>query len=99
MLRFTVIIFCLLMIKAVAAATSVAQLQELITQKRFVDAAATGEQLLGQNPLQPQARFLTAYAHQMSSQTDRAVSLYQGLIEDCKLTGVHVTLVRLFPIL
>ena len=70
------------MIKAVAAATSVAQLQELITQKRFVDAAATGEQLLGQNPLQPQARFLTAYAHQMSSQTDRAVSLYQGLIED-----------------
>ena len=82
MLRFTVIIFCLLMIKAVAAATSVAQLHELITQQRFVDAAATGEQLLRQNPLQPQTRFLTAYAHQMSSQTDRAVSLYQGLIED-----------------
>ena len=57
-------------------------MQQLITQKRFVDAASTGEQLLQQNPRHSQARFLTAYAYQMSAQTEQAIRLYQGLIED-----------------
>jgi tetratricopeptide (TPR) repeat protein len=82
MQRFVVILLCLLLASTALAATSVAQLQQLITQKRFVDAARDGEQLLKQNPLQPQVRFLTAYAYQMSSQTDRAISLYKGLIKD-----------------
>ena len=57
-------------------------MQQLITQKRFVDAASTGEQLLEQNPSHSQTRFLTAYAYQMSAQTEQAIRLYQGLIED-----------------
>jgi tetratricopeptide (TPR) repeat protein len=57
-------------------------MQQLITQKRFVDAASTGEQLLQQNPRHSQARFLTSYAYQMSAQTEQAIRLYQGLIED-----------------
>jgi len=64
------------------AVASVPQMQQLITQKRFVDAASTGEQLLQQNPRHSQARFLTAYAYQMSAQTEQAIRLYQGLIED-----------------
>jgi len=57
-------------------------MQQLITQKRFVDAASTGEQLLEQNPSHSQTRFLTAYAYQMSAQTEQAIRLYQSLIED-----------------
>ena len=64
------------------AVASVPQMQQLITQKRFVDAASTGEQLLQQNPRHSQARSLTAYAYQMSAQTEQAIRLYQGLIED-----------------
>ena len=64
------------------AVASVPQMQQLITQKRFVDAASTGEQLLEQNPSHSQTRFLTAYAYQMSAQTEQAIRLYQGLIED-----------------
>jgi tetratricopeptide (TPR) repeat protein len=82
MQRYVVFLLCLLLAGTALAATSVAQLQQLITQKRFVDAARDGEQLLKQNSPQPQVRFLTAYAYQMSSQTDRAISLYQGLIKD-----------------
>jgi tetratricopeptide (TPR) repeat protein len=82
MQRFVAIILCLLVPGTALAAASVPQMQQLITQKRFVDAASTGEQLLGQNPRHSQARFLTAYAYQMSAQTDQAIRLYQSLIKD-----------------
>ena len=82
MQRIIVIILGLLLTATASAATSVQQMQQLISQKRFVDAANAGEQLLGQNPQQNQARFLTAYAYQMSAQTDRAISLYQDLIKN-----------------
>jgi tetratricopeptide (TPR) repeat protein len=82
MQRFVVIILCLLVTGTALAAASMQQMQQLISQERFVDAVSTGEQLLSQNPRHSQARFLTAYAYQMSAQTDRAISLYQGLIED-----------------
>ena len=77
MVRFIVITFCLLLAGTAVAATSVAQLQQLINQKQYIDAANNGEQLLSQNPLQPEVRILTAYAYQMSSQSDRAAYLYQ----------------------
>jgi tetratricopeptide (TPR) repeat protein len=82
MQRFAAIILCLLVNGTALAVASVPQMQQLITQKRFVDAASTGEQLLQQNPRHSQARFLTAYAYQMSAQTEQAIRLYQGLIED-----------------
>jgi len=82
MQRFAAIILCLLVNGTALAVASVPQMQQLITQKRFVDAASTGEQLLEQNPRHSQARFLTAYAYQMSAQTEQAIRLYQGLIED-----------------
>jgi len=82
MQRFVVIILCLLVTGTALAAASVQQMQQLVAHKQFADAASTGEQLLGQNPRHSQARFLTAYAYQMSTQTDRAINLYQGLIKD-----------------
>jgi hypothetical protein len=82
MQRFAAIILCLLVNGTALAVASVPQMQQLITQQRFVDAASTGEQLLEQNPRHSQARFLTAYAYQMSAQTEQAIRLYQGLIED-----------------
>ena len=82
MQRFAAIILCLLVNGTALAVASVPQMQQLITQKRFVDAASTGEQLLEQNPSHSQTRFLTAYAYQMSAQTEQAIRLYQSLIED-----------------
>ncbi len=82
MRRFITILLCLLVNATALAATSVSQMQQLITQKRYADAASTGELLLDQNPGHRQARFLTAYAYQMSAQTNRAIHLYQGLIKD-----------------
>jgi hypothetical protein len=80
--RFLAIFFCLLVASAASAATSVAELRQLIAQSQFAAAARDGEQLLQQNPKHAETRFLTAYAYQMNAKTDKAVSLYQGLIND-----------------
>ncbi len=64
------------------AATPVEQLQQLLTQQQYLDAANKGEQLLKQSPNNARAKFLTAYAYQMSAQTDKAAVLYQDLIKD-----------------
>ncbi|MCP4875872.1 MAG: tetratricopeptide repeat protein [Gammaproteobacteria bacterium] len=82
MQRFLVILFCLLGVVSASAATPVQQLQQLIEQENFAQAAKNGERLLQQNPKQLRARFLTAYAYQMRANTDKAVALYQGLIDD-----------------
>ncbi len=80
--RFILVLCCLLVTKSVLAVASVKQLQQLIAEQNFAAAAQSGEQLLQQNSSHTRTRFLTAYAHQMSAQTDRAVTLYQSLIED-----------------
>lgn len=80
--RFLAILFCLLVASAATAATSVVELRQLITQSQFAAAARDGEQLLRQDPKHAETRFLTAYAYQMNADKDRAVSLYQGLIND-----------------
>jgi Flp pilus assembly protein TadD len=80
--RFLVIFLALLATAAASAATSVKQVQQLLEQQKYVDAANAGEQLLQQSPEHARTRFLTAYAYQMSSQTDKAVMLYQDLIKD-----------------
>jgi len=82
MQRFIVILFCLLVTDSAVSATTIPQLQQLISQQRFAVAARDGEQMLRQNPNQLHTRFLTAYAYQMSAQTDKAIALYQGLIND-----------------
>ncbi len=64
------------------AATSVEQLQQLLTQQQYLEAANKGEQMLKQSPDNAHARFLTAYAYQMSAQTDKAIVIYQDLIKD-----------------
>ncbi|MBT8437766.1 MAG: hypothetical protein KJP11_10365, partial [Gammaproteobacteria bacterium] len=81
MLRFLVIFTALLATTPVSAATSVKQVQQLLEQQKYVDAANAGEQLLQQSPEHARTRFLTAYAYQMSAQTDKAVMLYQDLIK------------------
>jgi predicted Zn-dependent protease len=82
MLRFLVIFTALLATTPASAATSVKQVQQLLEQQKYVDAANAGEQLLQQSPGHTRTRFLTAYAYQMSAQTDKAVMLYQDLIKD-----------------
>jgi tetratricopeptide (TPR) repeat protein len=82
MLRFLVIFISLIASAAASGATSVKQVQQLLEQQNYVDAANAGEQLLQQSPEHARTRFLTAYAYQMSAQTDKAVMLYQDLIKD-----------------
>lgn len=82
MLRFLVIFISLIASAAASATTSVKQVQQLLEQQKYVDAANAGEQLLLQSPEHARTRFLTAYAYQMSAQTDKAVMLYQDLIKD-----------------
>ena len=81
MIRFTLALLCLLASVSAQAAVSLEQLQQLIAQQRYDAAALRGEELLQQNPRHARARFLTAYAHQMSNQPNQAVSHYQALIE------------------
>ena len=80
--RFILIFLCLLATAAASAATSIQQLQQLLEQQQYADAVDTGEQLLAQNPQHTRARFLTAYAYQMSAQPEKAEKLYQNLIKD-----------------
>jgi len=80
--RFVILFFCLLTVDSALAATSLKQLQQLIAQEKYVAAARGGESLLQENPKHTQARFLTAYAYQMSRQKDKAIALYRALISD-----------------
>ena len=80
--RFILIFLCLLATAAASAATSIQQLQQLLEQQQYADAVNAGKQLLAQNPKHTRARFLTAYAYQMSAQPEKAEILYQNLIED-----------------
>ena len=82
MLRFIILLFCLLPAGSALAATSIKQLQQLIAQEKFVAAAQDGESMLREHPKHVQVRFLTAYAYQMSQQKDRAITIYRGLISD-----------------
>lgn len=80
--RFIIILFCLLAAASPVAADSVKQLQQLIGQENFAAASKTGARLLLQDPAHARTRFLTAYAYQMDAQKDKAIALYQGLIDD-----------------
>ena len=82
MSRFILVLLCLLTTESALAADPLKQLQQLIAEQKFAAAAKSGEQLLRQNPSHSRTRFLTAYAHQMNAQADRAITLYQSLIED-----------------
>ena len=82
MRRSIIILFCLLLAQTAIASTSIKQLQQLIAQEKFAEAADSGEQLLRQNGAHTQARFLTAYAYQMNRQKDKAIALYRALIDD-----------------
>lgn len=80
--RFVFILLCLLLAGGTVRAASVQQLEQLIAQQQFRTAIEAGETLLRAGEAQPQARFLTAYAYQMSGETDRAGQLYERLIAD-----------------
>lgn len=74
-----VILACLLVANHAVAAESI---QQLIAQKKYAAAAEAGEQALQQGPQQPDTRFLTAYANQMTGNPERAIELYEALIQD-----------------
>ncbi|MCP4334459.1 MAG: tetratricopeptide repeat protein [Gammaproteobacteria bacterium] len=82
MQRYLLVLLCLLLPGATLAAASTQQLQLLVEQKKFVKAVNEGNDILQQDPTDARARFLTAYSYQMTAITDKAISLYQGLIRD-----------------
>jgi tetratricopeptide (TPR) repeat protein len=62
-------------------------MQQLIVQKQYAKAVQVGEQILRQppnhdTPNHANTRFLTAYAHQMTGDTDKAIKMYEALIRD-----------------
>jgi len=79
---FLLVFLSLLLAGAALAAESTQQLQVLIEQKKYVKAVLEGNNILQQDPGNARARFLTAYAYQMITKTDKAISLYQDLIRD-----------------
>lgn len=62
------------------AAESFKDLRLLVEQNLYAPAALTGNKLLAQGADNEPVLFLTAYAHQMDNQFDRAVELYTLLI-------------------
>jgi tetratricopeptide (TPR) repeat protein len=79
MAKYLLVLVFLLVSGPTVAAES---MQQLIVQKKYAAAVQTGEQLLQQNPAQLTTRFLTAYANQMTGNTERAIELYEALIRD-----------------
>jgi tetratricopeptide (TPR) repeat protein len=79
MKHYLIILCCLLVSRIAFGADS---MQQLIVQKQYVKAVQMGEQILRQTPNQANTRFLTAYAYQMTGQTDEAIKLYEALIRD-----------------
>jgi len=79
MSKYLLVLVFLLVSGPAAAADS---MQQLIVQKDYARALQTGEALLQKNPQQPNTRFLTAYANQMTGNTERAIELYEALIRD-----------------
>jgi len=76
---YLIILCCLLISRLAFAADS---MQQLVAQKQYARAIETGEQILRQTPNHTNTRFLTAYAYQMTGDTDKAIELYEALIRD-----------------
>jgi len=79
-MKQTLILLCSLLVSGIAFAA--VSMQQLIVQKQYAKAVQAGEQILRQTPNHANTRFLTAYAHQMTGETDKAVKLYEALIRD-----------------
>jgi tetratricopeptide (TPR) repeat protein len=79
-MKLTLTVLCCLLVSGMAFAAD--SMQQLIEQKQYAQAVQAGEQILRQTPNHASTRFLTAYAHQMTGETDKAIKMYQALIRD-----------------
>lgn len=79
-MKHTLIVLCCLLVSGMAFAAD--SMQQLIVQKQYAKAVQAGEQILRQTPNHANTQFLTAYAHQMTGETDKAIKMYQALIRD-----------------
>ncbi len=79
-MKHTLILLCCLLVSGMAFAAD--SIQQLIVQKQYAKAVQAGEQVLRQTPNHANTRFLTAYAYQMTGDTDKAIKMYQALIRD-----------------
>ena len=79
---FLLVFLCLLLPGMALATNSSQQLQSLIEQKKYAKAILEGKEILEQQPANVRARFLTAYAYQMTAHTDKAAAMYQALIDE-----------------
>lgn len=80
MYRLIFLLFFSLCTGPVFAAGIIQNLQALIDQKSYAQAARDGEQLLETHSGHPDIEFLTAYAYQMNQQNDEATKHYKNLI-------------------
>ncbi|MCH6565030.1 MAG: tetratricopeptide repeat protein [Proteobacteria bacterium] len=78
--RFLYIAIFILSTGPVFAASSIQNLQHLIDQKLYDQAARSGEKMLQKHAGDPDIEFLTAYAYQMNQQSGKAAKYYQELI-------------------
>jgi len=78
--RFLYITIFILSTGPIFAASSIQNLQHLIDQKLYDQAARSGEKLLQKHAGDPDIEFLTAYAYQMNQQSGKAAKYYQELI-------------------
>jgi len=82
MQRHLLVFLCLMIPSVALAAMSTQQLHLLIEQEKYAEAALEGDKILQQNSTDARARFLTAYAYQMTARNEEAISLYRDLIRD-----------------
>ena len=78
--RLIFLLFFSLFTSPVFAAGIIQDLQALIDQKMYAQAARDGEQLLVTHSGHPDIEFLTAYAYQMNQQNREAAKHYKNLI-------------------
>ncbi len=82
MQRHLLVFLCLMIPGVALAAMSTQQLQLLVEQEKYAEAVLEGDKILQQNSPDARARFLTAYAYQMTARDEEAISLYRDLIRD-----------------
>jgi len=82
MQRHLLVFLCLMIPSVALAAMSTQQLHLLIEQEKYAEAVLEGDKILQQNSTDARARFLTAYAYQMTARNEEAISLYRDLIRD-----------------
>jgi hypothetical protein len=81
-MRSYTVVICLLFGFVGQATASYTELQQSLEQENYADAIRFGEAILKDAPDHTRAAFLTAYAYQQSGRLEKAIVLYEKLIDE-----------------